>query len=274
MRLLNLGCGTTFHPDWINVDIASASKEVQICDIRKKLPFPDDYFDACYSSHVIEHLKQEEANRVLAECLRILQPKSVIRVVVPNLESIARGYLQTLEQVELGTKESVPNYDWMMLELYDQVVRSFPGGYMGRYMSNPNISNQEFVRLRVGSEIDNYLNKQKTKRSLLEKVKSQNLARLTQKLRNNIAEFLILLIAGPNSKTAFKEGIFRNSGEIHQWMYDRFSLGRLLEKSGFVDIRVCRADESRISDFKDYSLDIVDGNIRKPDSLFMEGIKS
>jgi hypothetical protein len=48
---------------------------------------------------------------------------------------------------------------------------------------------------------------------------------------------------------------------------------RRLEQTGFVDVRVCRADESRIPDFNSYSLDVVEGKVRKPDSLFMEGIK-
>jgi hypothetical protein len=72
---------------------------------------------------------------------------------------------------------------------------------------------------------------------------------------------------------AFEEGVFRNSGEIHRWMYDRYSLRRLLEQAGFIDVRICRADESRIPDFNSYNLDVVEGKVRKPVSLFMEGIK-
>ena len=56
-------------------------------------------------------------------------------------------------------------------------------------------------------------------------------------------------------------------------MYDRYSLKRLLEQVGFIDVRVCRADDSRIPDFNSYGLDMIDGKIRKPDSLFMEAMK-
>jgi len=56
-------------------------------------------------------------------------------------------------------------------------------------------------------------------------------------------------------------------------MYDRFSLRRLLEQSGFIDVRVCRADESRIINFHQYNLDVIEGEVRKPGSLFMEGVK-
>jgi hypothetical protein len=42
---------------------------------------------------------------------------------------------------------------------------------------------------------------------------------------------------------------------------------------GFIDVRVCRADDSRIPDFNSYGLDMIEGKIRKPDSLFMEAMK-
>jgi hypothetical protein len=56
-------------------------------------------------------------------------------------------------------------------------------------------------------------------------------------------------------------------------MYDRVSLKRLLEESGFTRIRVCSAFESRISGFASFGLDVINGAVRKPDSLFMEAVK-
>ena len=81
------------------------------------------------------------------------------------------------------------------------------------------------------------------------------------------------MIAGNEAKQAFEEGLFRNSGEIHRYMYDRFSLRRLLAQSDFTNVCVCRPDESRITDFNNYNLDVLDGKTRKPDSLFVEAIK-
>jgi hypothetical protein len=84
---------------------------------------------------------------------------------------------------------------------------------------------------------------------------------------------LVKIVAGRDAEQYFTEGMFRNSGEIHYWMYDQFSLKCLMELSGFVDINTCKANESRMPDFNSFSLDIVDGKIRKPDSLFIEGVK-
>ncbi|HWN97234.1 MAG TPA: methyltransferase type 11, partial [Methylomirabilota bacterium] len=58
------------------------------------------------------------------------------------------------------------------------------------------------------------------------------------------------------------------------WMYDRFSLGRLLRKAGLVDIVVRGAGDSYLPDWASYSLDVEeDGSVVKPDSLFLEGRK-
>lgn len=273
MKLLNFGCGSAFHPAWVNIDIASSSPEVRAYDIRKNLPYPDAEFDACYSSHVLEHLKQHEAQKLLSECHRVLKPKGIIRIVVPDLESIVRDYLNALEQVDSGLKEAESNYDWMMLELYDQTVRSFSGGEMKNFLIDPNIANKDFVWYRIGAEAEKFWEAQLLQKFLWEKIIAKKPSWFIQKIRFIIPKLLVFMTAGNEAMQAFEEGVFRNSGEIHRWMYDRYSLRRLLEQTGFVDVRVCCADESRIPDFNSYSLDVVEGKIRKPDSLFMEGIK-
>lgn len=77
-------------------------------------------------------------------------------------------------------------------------------------------------------------------------------------------------IMGPKAEAAFYEGLFRSQGEVHRWMYDRFSLRALCQTAGFVDFRVCQADESQIQGFADFELDTVKGQVRKPDSIFVE----
>jgi hypothetical protein len=68
--------------------------------------------------------------------------------------------------------------------------------------------------------------------------------------------------------------LFRASGEIHQWIYDRYSLGRALVRAGFINPRVASATDSLIPGFTEYGLDVVGGRVRKPDSLFMEALKA
>ena len=76
------------------------------------------------------------------------------------------------------------------------------------------------------------------------------------------------------SSDAAQIGRFRESGEVHKWMYDRWSLRVLLEKCGFQEIAVCAANESRIPGFERYNLDVTESPlVRKPDSLFIEALK-
>jgi hypothetical protein len=69
-------------------------------------------------------------------------------------------------------------------------------------------------------------------------------------------------------------GQFRLSGEVHQWMYDRFSLPRLLRQAGFQRVTRQTAHTSAIPGWPQYRLDTEpNGAVYKPDSLFMEATK-
>ncbi|WP_373540794.1 methyltransferase domain-containing protein [Chamaesiphon sp.] len=275
MKLLNFGCGHTFHQDWINIDLVSTSPEVRGYDIRKNFPYPNDYFDACYSSHVIEHMNRHECVSVISECYRILKPQGIVRVVVPDLESIARAYLCALERVTSGVTTAESDYNWMTIELIDQLVRSTKGGEMGKYLSSQNTSDasKKFISSRIGIEAEGYWKPEPIPKSLIDRIKSKNLSWFLKSLQNLTIQLLLYTIGGNQAQRVFKEGLFRNSGEVHRWMYDRYSMQRLLEQAGFANVRICQAEESRISDFNKYELDTFKGSIRKPDSLFIEAVK-
>lgn len=279
---LNIGCGSTFSPNWINIDIDSDSPHVQAYDIRKGLPYADQSFAACYHSHLLEHLSQSGAKQLLAECYRVLRPQGIIRVVVPDLAAIAHHYLQLLQALDKGDFSQNPtleaDYDWILLEMYDQSVRHVSGGEMSRYLQSPELKNQAFVLSRIGQEAESIWQPvPASKRSfwsrLSAKITSQTPAQLLTQGRDKLAQTALYLIGGPAAVKAWQIGQFRESGEVHQWMYDQFSLGRLLGQAGFTEIRRCQADQSQIQRFSESGLDVTGGQARKPDSLYMEAIK-
>lgn len=277
-KYLNLGCGSRFHPAWTNVDFVSTSEYVIAHDLSHGIPFPDDYFDVVYHSHLLEHISKTEAEPFMRECCRVLRSGGVLRIVVPDLELLARTYLEVLESACGGSPGTNANYEWILLHLYDQTVRSISGGEMARYLSNPDIPNIEFVLSMIGKEANNILYGRTIKKSFFEKIKSQKFSQLirkmNRKIRNSVSKTLVRIISGKEALHAFEEGLFRKSGEVHQWMYDRYSLSMLLKKCGLQNVIQRSASESYIHEWSTFNLDTEpDGTIYRPDSLFMEAVK-
>lgn len=117
MLKLNLGCGPHLPPGWVNVDYALGawiaklpvfsilnkifkfinldwSDKIFIHDLRKTFPWKDNSVDVIYSSHTLEHLSRAEGRNFLRECHRVLKPRGIIRIVVPDLSAIINKYRQ------------------------------------------------------------------------------------------------------------------------------------------------------------------------------------
>lgn len=250
LKMLNLGCGQRYHKDWINIDFTSSSPYVIAHNLIHGIPFADNYFDVVYHSHVLEHFPKSFSQNFINECYRVLKPNGIIRVVVPDLEQIIKEYLKNLEMAIKGDKIAEEKYNWIMLEMYDQTVRNQSGGEMIKYLIRDDLIIKDYILQRVGDEALNIINNK------------ENLQIMIKNQKNEI------------DLTEFEIGNFRKSGEIHQWMYDRYSLGKLLNNAGFKNIQIMKFNESAIPNFNDYKLDFNDlGQIRKPDSLYMEAIK-
>src|SRR5262245_33922727 len=82
---LHLGCGSSFKPGWVNVDLFE-NCDLQL-DLREHFPCPDDLVTMIYNEHFFEHLEYpSEAKKFLGECRRVLIPGGVLSLVVPDAE--------------------------------------------------------------------------------------------------------------------------------------------------------------------------------------------
>ncbi|HWS87103.1 MAG TPA: methyltransferase domain-containing protein [Pyrinomonadaceae bacterium] len=287
---LNLGCGLRFHPAWTNVDFVAGDPSVVAHDLRRGVPFGDEQFEVVYHSHVLEHFSKADAEPFLKECRRVLKPGGVVRVAVPDLERAARVYLQALEKAEGGDDAWRDNYDWMMLELYDQTVRERSGGEMAAYLLQEEIPNKEFVIGRVGVEAERIIESAAQSRESVPAGASPPQRRSPGAVLRRLYGMVRRPSFRRESSTSRREsairkllgeeyellrlGRFRRGGEVHLWMYDRHSLARALRAAGFRDPRVVGAAESRIQGWAGFQLDTEpDGTTYKPDSLFMEAVK-
>jgi predicted SAM-dependent methyltransferase len=279
MKYLNLGCGIRYHPEWINIDIAPSGKGVISHDLSQGIPLADRSCDAVYHSHLIEHLRQSDALQFMRECHRVMKPGAILRVAAPDLEQICRVYLEKLEQALKHDQDNPDDYDWIMLELLDQTVREQSGGGMLGYLSRSRIPNEDFIYERIGEEGRNLvrllkaqsINKSDPSSGRIDKLTRRKPIPTLQTLRSKIRRRLLTRWLGSDWRRPLEIGRFRLAGEVHQWMYDRYSLARLMLWAGFQDPILQSATQSHIPDWPSFNLDtLADGTVVKPDSLFME----
>ncbi|MBI2240491.1 MAG: FkbM family methyltransferase [Magnetospirillum gryphiswaldense] len=249
---LNIGCGEHFHADWVNLDIAPSAPSVIRHDVSEALPLADGSCRMVYHSHVLEHLPRHQAGDFLAECRRVLRPGGILRVAVPDLESLCRAYVNAVDDVDRGEAGAEDRHQWLSVELIDQFTREESGGEMWRYWAQDPVPNVEYVLERVGAEAGRGM----------ERAQAWGRGRDIRPFQRR-----------PRPSPAQVER-FRRGGEVHLWMYDRLSLARLLAEAGFTGIVRRSADQSYAVGFSDYGLDtLADGAVRKPDSLFMEALR-
>jgi SAM-dependent methyltransferase len=301
-RFVNLGCGNRFHPDWVNADIAPHDPSVMQCDLSQRLPFPDNDFDVVYHSNVLEHIRRADATAFLRECFRVLNPGGILRVAVPDLERICRLYLEKLQLATSGDVASAYDRDWMLLEMYDQTVREKSGGAMLDFLRQNPLPNEAFVLERIGHEGRELLaalrNASPPEPQIQTPSKPQAQVPPSKK-RSQLREIIrrprtLFEMFGRRSRTtpkmddqkflndrlgadglrALDIGRFRLAGEVHQWMYDRFSLARLMSSAGFREPTLRSPVDSAIPGWTKFNLDTLpDGSTIKPDSFFMEATK-
>jgi predicted SAM-dependent methyltransferase len=267
--MLNLGCGDRYHKDWINLDMGKKRFGIISHNLISGIPFPENMFDVVYHSHVLEHFSKSDGKKLIEECYRILKPGGIIRIAVPDLEQIIKLYTKNFNLALNGDQMARQNYDWIMLEMYDQSVRHNGGGEMKKYLNQKYIPNEDFVRQRVGKFFDEFRKpKLIYKPSFLKSFIKSKVPIAT--IKNFFGKFLNIIFGLKYKRL----GKFRLSGEIHQWMYDKFSLSTLLSETRFKNIRSVGAEESSIKNWKEFCLDAdPDGSLYKADSLYMEAIK-
>ncbi|MFA5410242.1 MAG: methyltransferase domain-containing protein [Candidatus Omnitrophota bacterium] len=248
--LLNIGCGGRFHIEWNNIDFKPAHPHIIKLDIKKGLPYETKSFDAVYSSHLMEHLNAEAARNLLSESSRVLKPNGILRLVMPDLEYNAKLYLESLNRVKLDKSPlNREHYEWAVLNLIDQFVREKSGGAMKKFLLRQDLQDDDFiVSTTGGGEVQ--------------------IVRDTGKIPGQ-QNSLLRICRG--LKNRFISRNFQKSGEKHNWAYDSYSAGKLLQDSGFSDVQILDPYSSSIPKFNSFNLDVdINGIVYKPNSLFVE----
>ena len=156
---LNLGCGRTTLPGWVNIDNSPSvilskiplakyilfklrvlsreqfenqwPKNIVWCDVSRKIPYPHGVADKVYSSHFLEHVEKEKGEDVLRETFRVLKKGGIFRLVVPDLVFHAQRYLKKISGSDVPGREP---HDELLFNIYGAYLESKRFGAWHRYM--------------------------------------------------------------------------------------------------------------------------------------------
>jgi len=90
---LHLGCGDKKFQGFVNIDLDSPGADMHL-DLTKPLPWEQGTVTGIYSEHFFEHVAQNQGIRLLHECRRVLKPGGLVRIAMPDLESIITDYVE------------------------------------------------------------------------------------------------------------------------------------------------------------------------------------
>jgi len=91
--LVNVGCGPFPLPGFVNIDLFRHAPEIIPWDCRWNLPCSDSSARGIRAEHFFEHLEpREEVPAFLADCLRVLEPGGVLRIIVPDCGRLLAAY--------------------------------------------------------------------------------------------------------------------------------------------------------------------------------------
>jgi len=232
----------------MNVDFpGNKNKMVFPIDLCKKWPFDADSLVAIYSSHFLEHLPFHDAVKILKSCFTSLKKNGVFRVCVPNLEYNAKLYLRCLTQYK-KTKKNIENLNWARLNLFEQMVRSEPGGEIARLLLHAEPKTLRFIAGTTGGPEAYQANvEQRSKRP---RTLRRIFTEILKKPENNVKP------------------------EKHRWAYDGIQLSQMLADTGFVQIKQKLPGKTLIRGWREPGIEIhQDGKEWKPNSLILEAIK-
>lgn len=107
-KKLNLGCGASIFSEflnigyWVDLEKDMLYKEptgipgtyLLNHDLSNGIPVEDESIELIYNSHFLEHLDIKQALNFLKECNRVIQPGGLMRILVPDIESFIKAYVE------------------------------------------------------------------------------------------------------------------------------------------------------------------------------------
>ncbi|WP_395002856.1 methyltransferase type 11 [uncultured Helicobacter sp.] len=162
-------------------------------------------------------------------------------------------------------------HHWLLIELLDQMTRVQSGGEMLKCFRDIqhtcDSKRAQYIKMRVGDDL--LAPHQSPHIPLRRKI---TLDKIANKILSLYLKFLRFCVPRGLRDEVF---IATSIGERHKWMYDRFSLPKLLQEVGFIHAQVLDYQSSAIEGFSAYYLDSNPDNTpyKGASSLYVESKK-
>jgi len=191
---------------------------------------------------------------MLAQVRRVLVPGGVVRIVVPDLELVVARYAQAMRELDGAVAQPPSAVQAAHVAQPPSAVQPAHVAQPPSTVQAPNMLPQAEAWRRHEQAVSQLFDPFIPHEGAGTAAQRPWLRRLER------------LIRGPSDRT----------GQLHRWMYDRHSLGRLLAEAGFADVRVEGPLTGRIADWTSYHLDAdADGTLYNPNpgSLYVEAVR-
>ena len=118
---LHLGCGNKKLDGFINIDIRYLPNVDEVNNIKFLRNYELNSIDEIYTSHTLEHFGRWEYKYVLNRWYELLKPNGLLRMAVPDFESICNYYIKTKDLNKLigllyGGQDYNENYHYMTFD--------------------------------------------------------------------------------------------------------------------------------------------------------------
>ena len=109
---LHLGCGEVNHPDFINIDLVPHTHVHYVRPIDDLSIFANESVDLIYASHCLEHFPYRKVPSVLVEWARVLKKGGILRLSVPDFDTILGAYEADGKSLDLVLEMIVGGQDY------------------------------------------------------------------------------------------------------------------------------------------------------------------
>ena len=90
---IHLGCGPKYFPGWYHIDALEYDHVDMVSEVNNLDFINEGSVEIVYASHLLEHFGRNEYKDVLRSWYRVLKPNGILRLAVPDFESVLNEYL-------------------------------------------------------------------------------------------------------------------------------------------------------------------------------------